>query len=224
MVGSLLAWRLLFSTPAGHAAPVQTVALTLSSTTLTNVRGTGQVVFIEFGDYECPFCRKYAMLTEPAVATTLVSSGSMTEAYMNFPLSVHPHAQKASEAAECAADQNRFWEMHQILFEHSRTLDLDALVKSAEHLGLDTSSFNTCLETGSAAARVRAQIAVGQRLGVVGTPAFFVGTRDPDGTIHLSTRIDGALPFDRVQQIVATAYRRKEAPLWNRVFSLLERP
>jgi protein-disulfide isomerase len=182
-------WKVYFDAPARSAARVaveDVKGLSISSDRLTHTQGQGQVVLVEFADYECPFCIKSRM----------IDSGTVQRVFFNFPLAMHSNAQKASEAAECAAVQGRFWEMHEQLFSTPSALDTPDLVRHAEAIGIDLRKFRTCLEGNGAVDRVQADVEEGRRLGVESTPTFFIGTRQHDGTVQLLKRINGAVPLD----------------------------
>ena len=90
---------------------------------------------------------------------------------------MHPNAQKAAEAARCAGEQGKYWEYHDRLFANSRALEVANLKKFAAEMQLDTARFDACLDSGTQAAQVRKDVAEGQRVGVSGTPAFFINGR-----------------------------------------------
>ena len=130
------------------------------------------LTLVEYGDYECPHCgRAYPIVKE--VQRRLGSK--LRFVFRNFPLGEsHPHAQHAAEAAEGAAIQGRFWEMHDTLFEHQRSLDDTHLVGYAATLGLDAKAFERELQAHAHRARVREDFISGVRSGVNGTPTFFI--------------------------------------------------
>jgi protein-disulfide isomerase len=133
---------------------------------------TAAVTLVEYGDYECPFCAA----AHPAVTQVLkLVPDDVLFAYRHFPLTqIHPHAQQAAEAAEAAGAQGRFWEMHDVLFEHQDRLTVRDLVGYASALGLDLARFTSELQSGAHTARVREDFLSGLRSGVNGTPTFFV--------------------------------------------------
>jgi len=209
-----LLWRLYqpVPPPPGRRPPVETVsALTIAPSKVTHVRGTGRVVLVEFADYECPFCARHAQNTAPTIKKELLDTGEIQYVFFNFPLPIHPHAQKAGEAAECAAQQGRFWEMHERLFEDPKALEVVDLSRRAENLGLDKVKFMKCLESGQTAEKVHADLAEGRRLGVNSTPAFFVGAIQPDGAIKLLKRINGAVPFEQFDGVVNELLPKRRA-------------
>jgi protein-disulfide isomerase len=115
---------------------------------------------------------------------------------MDFPLeSIHPQAFKAHEAAHCAGDQQKYWEMHHRLFANQRALGVDDLHGHARALGLDAPGFRQCLGGGKHAPRVRRDLETGQRLRVTGTPTFFLGWAEPGNQVRLVRRIVGAQPY-----------------------------
>jgi protein-disulfide isomerase len=130
------------------------------------------VMLVVYGDYECPLCR----LAEPIVKAALRElGGQLGLAFRNFPLSeLHPHARHAAEAAEAAAVQGKFWEMHDMLFERQRALEDADLLHYAERLDLDTRRMQRELQARVHAKRVEDDFRSGIQSGVDGTPAFFV--------------------------------------------------
>jgi protein-disulfide isomerase len=124
---------------------------------------------------------------------------------MHFPMErIHSEALKAAEASECAGGQGRFWEMHESLFSDDRGLSPAALMERSAELGLDASRFEQCLNENETLERVRADQAEGRRLGVTGTPAFFIGTVGSDGSINVANRIRGAGSIDLFNDAVAS--------------------
>jgi protein-disulfide isomerase len=143
-------------------------------------RATAHVTLLEYGDYQCPFCRSaYVSLKH----VFQIMGDELRFAYRHFPLTqIHPHAQQAAEAAEAAARQGRFWEMHAQLFEHQSRLGTRDLLRYAEVIGLDVVSFLAELKEHVHAPRVRADFLSGVRSGVNGTPTFFInGVRHNGG-------------------------------------------
>ena len=112
--------------------------------------------------------------------------------YKDFPLAMHPNAQKAAEAARCAGEQDKYWEYHDVLFANTRALEVANLKKFAAEMQLDTARFDACLDSGTYAAQVRKDVAEGQRVGVSGTPTFFINGRF----------LSGAQPLAAFQEII----------------------
>jgi len=152
-----------------------------------HIRGAADapLTLVEFGDFECPFCGR---------ATGMVKElrhrlgDDLRYVFRHLPLTdVHPHAELAAEAAEAAGAQGRFWEYHDLLFEHQDELELEDLVGYAGELGLDVERFTRHIEEGRHSARVRADVASADASGARGTPTFFVGERRHVGPYDAET-------------------------------------
>lgn len=137
------------------------------------------VVLVEYGDFECPHCG-HAYPIVKAVQRQL--GDSLALVWRQFPLNEsHPHAVHAAEASEAAGAQRKFWEMHDLLFEHQHALDNDDLVAYGQSLGLDMSRYAAELANGTYLERVRNDFRFGIRSGVNGTPTFFINGARFDG-------------------------------------------
>jgi protein-disulfide isomerase len=143
------------------------------------------VTLVEYGDYECPYCGE----AYPIVKEVQRRLGDQLRfVFRNFPLAeMHPHAQHAAEAAEAAGAQDRFWPMHDALYEHQRALDDAHLRRHAKDLGLDEERFDRDLSGHTYAGRVREDFLSGARSGVNGTPTFFINGRRHDASYDLET-------------------------------------
>lgn len=130
------------------------------------------ITLVEYGDFQCPFCgRAYWEVKELQEAL----GSRLCFVFRNFPLTqVHPYALQAAEAAESAGAQGRYWEMHDVLFEHQRDLSRPALVAYAEGVGLDLRRFEQDLDGFRYQDRIRRDFLGGVRSGVNGTPTFFL--------------------------------------------------
>jgi protein-disulfide isomerase len=128
------------------------------------------VTLVTYGDFECPYCVE----AYRAVERLREEMDDVRFVFRHFPLNVHPHAWQAAEAAEAAAAQDAFWEMHDQLYEHRDALEIDDLQGYAEELGLDVEYFIQELESGAFTERVQEDVLSGARSGVSGTPTFFV--------------------------------------------------
>ena len=147
-----------------------------------HIRGSvdAPVTLVEYGDYECPHCGK----AEPVVEAVREAMGDkLRVVFRSFPLSeIHKHARHASEAAEAASVQGKFWEMHHAIFSHQRNgLSDEALLELAAGVGVDQAQVADALEAGTYTERVQEDFLSGIRSGVNGTPTFFInGTRYDD--------------------------------------------
>src|SRR5581483_11598591 len=138
----------------------------------TPVRGATQprVTIVEYADYECPYCQQ----AQPVLQQLETEfQGKVVFAFKDFPLPMHPDAQKAAEATHCAAAEGRYWEYHDLLFA-KRQLDVPALKMFARDLKLDGAAFDKCLDSGATSDAVKAQSAEAQSLGLQGTPTIFI--------------------------------------------------
>ncbi|HJL20284.1 MAG TPA: thioredoxin domain-containing protein [Sandaracinaceae bacterium LLY-WYZ-13_1] len=132
------------------------------------------VTIVEFSDFECPYCGR----AHPIVQQVLREfEGQVRLVFKHFPLSSHSHAMPAARAAVAAGNQDRFWEMHDLLFEHQRQLEEEDLERYAEQLGLDMERFRADMQSEETQQRVEADKEQGQELGVEGTPTFFIDGR-----------------------------------------------
>jgi protein-disulfide isomerase len=147
------------------------------------------ITIVEFSDYQCPFCGR----AEPTVKAIVDQyKGKVRLVYREYPLPMHEYAQKASEAALCADEQGKFWEMHEKLFENQSALTIENLKSYAKGLALDTAKFDKCLDGGDKAKSVQASLKAGEDVGVSGTPAFFINGRP----------LFGAVPAERFKEII----------------------
>jgi len=153
------------------------------------------LTIVELSDFQCPFCGRHWQQTCGQLDKEYISTGKVRYVFRHFPLErIHPQAFKAGEAAECAAAQGKFWEMHDRLFANQQALMPADLVKHAQALGLDQARFATCF-AGQMTARVRADLAMGAQAGVGATPNFFLGVPMPGGKIKVLRKLNGAVPF-----------------------------
>jgi protein-disulfide isomerase len=143
------------------------------------------VTLVEYGDYECPYCGA----AYPIIKEVQARMGERLRfVFRNFPITTsHPHAEQAAEAAEAAAAQERFWEMHDMLYENQRHLEDENLRAYAEQLGLDVERFGNELAEHVYAPRVREDFMSGVRSGVNGTPTFFINGARHDDSYELET-------------------------------------
>ncbi len=143
------------------------------------------VTLVEYGDYECPYCGAAYPIVKELQARM---RDRLRFVFRNFPITTsHPHAEQAAEAAEAAAAQGRFWEMHDLLYENQRLLRDQDLRAYAEQLGIDVERFDKDLAEHVHAPRVREDFMSGVRSGVNGTPSFYVNGARHDDSYDLDT-------------------------------------
>jgi protein-disulfide isomerase len=159
------------------------------------------VTVLEYGDYECPYCRGAARDVQRMLG---LYPDQIRFVFRNFPIpQLHPHAEQAAEAAEAAAAQGKFWQMYEFLLQPSASLDLDSLVTYAERAELDIRRFLNEVTGNVYAARVERDVREGISNGVNATPKFYV-----DGQ-----RIDGALPLEGLMDRVRLRVRADGDPV-----------
>ncbi|MFN7940893.1 MAG: thioredoxin domain-containing protein [Thermoanaerobaculia bacterium] len=154
------------------------------------------VVLIEFSDFQCPYCSRVAPDLHKAIDTY---GDKLRVVFRQFPLNIHPMAPKAAEAALCAHEQGKFWEMHDAMFANQQKLQVDDLKATAKGLGINAEQFNACLDGSKFKSKVDADVADGSKVGVTGTPAMFVN----------GIAISGAVPFAELAKTIDAELARK---------------
>ena len=156
------------------------------------VRGAidAPVTIVEFSDFHCPFCRK----VQPVLDQVRAKYGNKIKlVFRDFPLdSLHPQATVVSQAARCATEQGKFWEFHDQVFANGPDATPATLDRFAKNAGMDLATFNACRASGKYATAIAASLQEGTRLGITGTPTFFV-----NGRIFV-----GALPFEEFVKVI----------------------
>ncbi len=182
--------------------PVSNVTLNLSRAPFKG-SPKANVIMVENSDLECPFCGRYSRDTAPQVIKQYASTNKIGYAFVHLPLPIHKLAPKASEAAACAGDQGKFWEMHDLLFARQGASLAPAFLQQKADLipGLDKGAYLSCLASSKHAALIKSDMAMVAPYGIRGTPAFFIGSMDPGTkTFRAAVRIIGAKPFAIFQQ------------------------
>jgi len=184
--------------PNAAAAAAPTAAPVPGVTKDDHIRGkdSAKVTLIEYSDFQCPYCSRHEETIKQILAKY---PNDVRLIYRHFPLaSLHPFAQKAAEASECASAQGKFWEMHEKLFTISTSatgLSIDAMKGAAKDLKLDTNKFNSCLDKGDMTSKVAKSYSDGMASGVSGTPATFI-----NGKI-----VEGAVPLEQFEPMITAA-------------------
>ncbi len=167
------------------------------------------VTLIEYSDYECPFCIRHFNETMPKLAP-LIDAGRLRYVFKDLPIDqLHPDAIRAHEAARCAADQGKFWPLHGRLFSPPGSHTNTALEAQALAAGLDAEPFRECLDSRRHTAEIQASVTQAFEMGAQGTPAFFLGARDPaTNQVEVVQVISGAQPFPVFEEAIAAVAER----------------
>jgi protein-disulfide isomerase/autonomous glycyl radical cofactor GrcA len=149
-----------------------------------------KVTIVEFSDFQCPYCGAAFGTVEQLMQQY---AGKVKLVFRQFPLPMHPQAEKAAEASLCAADQNKFWEMHDLLFKNQKKLEVPDLKTWAASAGVgDPAKFAQCLDSGEKKKLVESDMEAGQAAGVNGTPAFFIN----------GVFLNGAMPIEEFKKLI----------------------
>jgi protein-disulfide isomerase len=168
-----------------------------------NGRPLAPVTIIEVSDYHCPFCRRHVQQTQPRLYSEYVDTGKVRHVFIHYPIAqLHPDAYKSHEAAMCAADQGKFWDLHRKLFE-SPVKTPEELTALAQSAGLDAGAFRGCLDSGKYAKAVQESVERIQKLNISGTPMFLIG-RTPKGSdpVKIERVIEGAQQFETFKTVI----------------------
>jgi protein-disulfide isomerase len=165
------------------------------------------VALIEFSDYECPFCIRHSRETMPLIDKNYIATGKILYGFRDFPIDqLHPQAIRAHEAAQCAGDQNKYWEMHNRMFAQPAQHTPQLLEAAASQIGLDLNTFRTCISSGKHTPAIRESVSLAESFGANGTPAFFIGIIDrTNNTVRITRAISGAVPFAQFAQALEGA-------------------
>ena len=161
-----------------------------------------KITVYEFSDFECPFCeRAYTGAVTDLKNSEEFKDGEVNFVYRHFPLnSIHPRAQKAAEAAECANKQGEFWEYHDNLFMNQNALDIASLKAYAGKIGLNQKEFDSCLDGGEAEDKVAKDLRSATDAGGRGTPYFVILNNNNGKT----TSVSGAVPYVNIESAIAS--------------------
>ncbi len=159
------------------------------------------VTIVEFSDMQCPFCRAFYTGAYQQIKADYIDTGKVALYFRHYPLDFHAAAQKSGEALECANDQDLMWQMHDLMYDKQQAMDpaggtvdytVDDIKAWAAEVGLNTASFNECLDSGKHAEKVKQDLAEGSAAGVSGTPGFFIN----------GTPVVGAQPYESFKALI----------------------
>ncbi len=208
LVAALLALTLL--TPASLQAQAASKVLDVQDDPYMG-SPDAKVVLVEFADYQCGYCARAAHLTLPQIKEKYIDTGKVGYIFLDLPLPMHSNAFKAAQAAQCAADQGKFWQMHDLLFENMRNLGAEQLPGYAEQVGLDVAAFRQCLDGSASSDAVRQDMDEAQRLRIQGTPNFLVGRYNAEqGKVTVLRPVRGAQPYDVFEEALESVLTATE--------------
>jgi protein-disulfide isomerase len=195
---AMLVEELKSKSGSGVRVTLEPPRYTVPTTAADPVRGNAAapVTIIEFSDFQCPFCAR----VNPTLDKVRQTYGDRVKiVFKDYPLANHPQAPKAAEAARCAGEQNKFWEMHDAMFANQRALEVPALKQTARTIGLNGAAFDSCLDSGKHEATVRAGTELGEKMGVNSTPSLYINGRP----------LIGAMPFENFKQVIDEELAKK---------------
>jgi protein-disulfide isomerase len=199
----VLLWDMRVDGGAGSAPPsvrtaVEDVLAAGLSAPISNAAAKGSTsadaVIIEFGDFECPFCARYAAETFEQIERNLVSTGKIQYVFRHLPLPGHPLALSAAQVADCAGRQDRFWEMKAYLHAHHNDFVNQIWFSPDSPVGVDPESLENCIKQADRSG-IEFDLAEASRLSIRSTPTFLIGKRSADGLVEVVARINGAHPY-----------------------------
>lgn len=192
------------SPSAGNEVPALVGAAVTPSQRVPLGQASARVMILEVSDYHCGFCRRHTQQTFPQIYEQYVKTGRAQYGFVDFPITQAPAVGfKPHEAALCAGEQGKAWEMHTALFSERPVSDIDGLTAKAKQVGLDTGAFSACLSSGKYTPAVRESVERVQRLGVGGTPMTLIGLRpEPGQPMQVVKYIYGAHPFETFKEAI----------------------
>ena len=180
--------------PQQQAAPPQPEKVTLKGGGAHVLgKSDAQLVLIEYTDYQCPYCKRFYDSTFVEIKKNLIDTGKVKFISRNMPLPFHAHAKKAAQAAFCAGEQGKYWEMRDALFKNQNRLEIEAIDGYAKELALKAEVFKSCMDGEQSAKEVSDEAAYAGSIGITGTPTFVVGRQK--GDLVEGRKIVGAQPY-----------------------------
>jgi protein-disulfide isomerase len=196
----------------GRAAPAPSKPVTASF----SIKGKhtlgaedAPVTVVEFADYQCPFCLRFAKTTFPLLKQKYIDTGKVRWVALNLPLPFHKDARKAAQAAHCAGEQDKLWEMRDLLFKNPRQLNVENLPVHAATLSLDMDAFNACLQSDRHLAEIDQEAKEANAVRLTGTPSFIIGKSTGDEIT--GQVVIGAQPMNVFDAAINKALEQKTA-------------
>jgi protein-disulfide isomerase len=180
-------------TPQPEKAKVSTAGFELG-------RKDAPITIVEFTDYQCPFCKQFHTTVFARLKKDYIDTGRVRFVSRDLPLEFHPNAIAAAQAARCAGEQDKYWEMRDALIAHADNLAPEAVAGYATGVGLDLPRFHACVDKGTYVASIRADLSEANAAGISGTPSFVVGPSS--GATLTGETLVGAQPFETFEKIL----------------------
>lgn len=178
---------------APQEAPPQRAKLNLEGFQMLGVK-TAPLTIVEFTDYQCPFCQRFHVTTFSELKKNYIDTGKARFFSRDMPLDFHPNAMRAAQAARCAAEQGKYWQLRDIMGANPNSLDLDHIAAFASDLKMDPAALRACVTSDKYKAAVQTDVMEAMKIGATGTPTFVVGKTTPEGVD--GELMIGAMPYD----------------------------
>jgi protein-disulfide isomerase len=198
MLKELRQIRLLLERQAKPAAPQEEQPTRAKITDLSGVSMLGSktapLTIVEYTDYQCPFCQRFHVTAFSELKKQYIDSGKVRFFSKDMPLDFHPNAMRAAQAARCAGEQKKFWELRDVMGANPDKLDIDHIVGFAADLKIDAAALRACVESGKYKEPVQRDVLEAMKVGANGTPTFVVGKSVGEGVD--GELVVGAMPFE----------------------------
>ena len=163
---------------------------------------TAPLTMVEFTDYQCPFCQRFHVTSFSELKKNYIDTGKMRFYSRDLPLEFHPNAMRAAQAARCAIEQGKYWQIRDVMGANPDKLDLEHLVGFASDLKMDTDAFRGCVTSEKYKNSVQSDVVEAMKIGANGTPTFVVGKSTPEGVD--GEVMVGAMPFQMFDEKLKT--------------------
>jgi protein-disulfide isomerase len=189
--------RLLLEKQGRQAAPQEEQPTHAKISDLSGVSMLGKkdapITIVEYTDYQCPFCQRFHVTSFPEIKRNYIDTGKVRFFSKDMPLDFHPNAMRAAQAARCAAEQNKFWELRDVMGQNPDKLDMEHIAGFADALKIDSKALRACVDSGKYKEQVQSDVLDAMKIGANGTPTFVVGKSQGNGVD--GELVVGALPY-----------------------------
>lgn len=177
--------------------PPQRAKLALDGTPMLGVK-TAPITIVEFTDYQCPFCQRFHVTTFAELKKNYIDTGKVRFFSRDMPLDFHPNAMRAAQAARCANEQGKYWQLRDVMGANPNNLDLDSIARFAGDLKMDVNALRSCVQSDKYKGAVQSDVAEALKVGANGTPTFVVGATTPEGVD--GELMVGAMPYSMLDE------------------------